>query len=158
MAKEIERKFLENKDYVGEIDLKCEASITQGYLIAQDGTSIRIRRCIDGLNEEYYCTFKYGSGISRDEIEFILTEDAWSALYPHCIGNIIHKERLTTTYDGKVYSYDIFGGDLQGLVLIEVELEDENEDINLPAWVGKEVTNDKRYTNASLAIDGFPAS
>ena len=39
------------------------------------------------------------------------------------------------------------------LVVAEVELDDEDEAVTLPEWLGEwyEVTSDARYTNATLA-------
>ncbi|WLT38969.1 hypothetical protein NON20_04405 [Synechocystis sp. B12] len=42
-------------------------------------------------------------------------------------------------------------GDNQGLILAEVELTHTDEQINLPPWIGEEVTNDTRYYNINLA-------
>ena len=44
-----------------------------------------------------------------------------------------------------------------GLVIAEVELDSEDQAVQLPDWVGVEVSADERYFNASLArSDGVP--
>jgi adenylate cyclase len=54
-----------------------------------------------------------------------------------------------------VWEIDRFEGDNAGLVVAEVELEEEDQAIVLPDWVGKEVTGDRRYYNASLIAEPF---
>ena len=36
-------------------------------------------------------------------------------------------------------------------MIAEIELEDENEKINIPNWVGIEISNDERYFNFNLS-------
>ena len=45
---------------------------------------------------------------------------------------------------------DEFHGDNEGLVVAEIELEAEDEPFARPAWLGAEVTGDRRYYNSSL--------
>ncbi|MEQ8171603.1 MAG: adenylate cyclase, partial [Candidatus Eremiobacterota bacterium] len=45
---------------------------------------------------------------------------------------------------------DEFFGDNNGLIVAEVELTDENQSIDLPSWIGEEVTGDPKYFNSSL--------
>jgi adenylate cyclase len=37
-----------------------------------------------------------------------------------------------------------------GLVVAEIELEDENQEFPKPDWLGEEVSQDARYLNANL--------
>ncbi|MNW22341.1 hypothetical protein D3C71_2237610 [compost metagenome] len=46
---------------------------------------------------------------------------------------------------------DEFLGDNAGLVVAEVELDSADQAIDLPDWVGNEVTDDARYYNVALA-------
>jgi adenylate cyclase len=50
---------------------------------------------------------------------------------------------------------DIFAGENEGLCVAEVELEEEGQQIELPPWVGSEVTGDPRYYNSSLVRNPF---
>ena len=61
--------------------------------------------------------------------------------------------------DGLEAEVDVFEGDLAGLVTAEVEFgsERQSRDFQPPAWLGKEVTGDRRYANQSLALEGDPA-
>jgi len=53
---------------------------------------------------------------------------------------------------------DVFGGELEGLVLAEVEFSDEDgpRSFEPPGWLGEEVTRDSRYANRRPAIEGPP--
>jgi len=53
--------------------------------------------------------------------------------------------------DGLLWEIDEFEGALAGLIIAEVELDDENQAVNIPAWVGMELTNLNGWSNASLA-------
>jgi len=54
---------------------------------------------------------------------------------------------------------DLYEGDLDGLVTAEVEFPDEASALafEAPAWLGRDVTDDKRYGNRVLAVDGLPS-
>jgi len=51
---------------------------------------------------------------------------------------------------------DEFEGALAGLIVAEIELGHAEQTIELPSWVGREVTDDPRYLNANLAKSGLP--
>jgi CYTH domain-containing protein len=62
----------------------------------------------------------------------------------------LEKDRFVIEYQGAVWEIDVFKGKYEGLVLAEIELNDENEEIQLPTWIGEEVTNDPAYLNVNL--------
>ena len=49
------------------------------------------------------------------------------------------------------WEIDVFSGENLGLVVAEIELLDENHQIELPPWIGSEVTGQDRYYNGTLA-------
>ena len=53
------------------------------------------------------------------------------------------------------WEVDEFHGDNQGLVIAEVELESEEQEIELPDWIGKDVSHDPRYLNINLIQNPF---
>jgi CYTH domain-containing protein len=67
-----------------------------------------------------------------------------------CQAPLIEKTRYKIDYAGLIWEVDEFAGENQGLIIAEVELTDENQSIELPDWVGKEVSDDARYFNANL--------
>ena len=67
-------------------------------------------------------------------------------------GTVIDKTRFIV---GR-WEVDEFHGHLDGLVVAEIELTDENESFGLPDFIGREVTGDARYYNSVLAANGRP--
>lgn len=68
-----------------------------------------------------------------------------------CTAGVVEKDRFRVPFAGKIWEVDVFRGRHAGLVLAEVELLSENEEVELPKWVGEEVSFDPRYTNQALA-------
>jgi len=62
----------------------------------------------------------------------------------------IEKERQIIMLEGREWTIDRFFGDNKGLIISEVELKKEDEKVNLPVWVAKEVTGDSKYMNINL--------
>ena len=61
---------------------------------------------------------------------------------------IVEKTRHYVTTAELTWEVDEFSGSNSGLVIAEVELVDEGIDIQLPDWVGEEVTGQKMYHNS----------
>ncbi|MFG1299189.1 CYTH domain-containing protein [Xanthobacter sp. V3C-3] len=146
MPVEIERKFL-----VTSADWRLGARacrIRQGYLSLGEGATVRIR--IAGA--EAFITVKGKTeGIARPEFEYAIPlGDAEAMLENLCARPFIEKTRYSLEHAGKLWTVDVFEGQNNGLVMAEVELEGPHEPIDLPGWVGDEVTDDPRYRNSSL--------
>lgn len=77
--------------------------------------------------------------------------DAAAMLVGLCRPRLIEKTRYRVSHAGHVWEVNVFHGDNTGLVIAEVELGAEDEAIDFPAWIGREVTGDPRYYNANLA-------
>ncbi|MDF1581469.1 MAG: CYTH domain-containing protein [Desulfuromonadales bacterium] len=147
MGVEIERKFL-----VFSTEWKTGLSgigYRQGYLTSDPERTVRVRLA----GEKGYLTIKGAStGASRLEFEYpIPANDAMQMLEQLCRKPLIEKIRYRVPHAGMVWDVDEFLGDNAGLVLAEIEIEYANQAVELPAWVGKEVTDDSRFYNASLA-------
>ena len=142
--KEIERKFLVDLDLLDSKTIVSTAIIEQGYLSDKPTVRIRIQ------DDESYITIKGETvGITREEFEYdIPLEDAKSMM--KMCDKTISKKRIFVDYKEKLWSIDIFNGDNKGLIVAEIELEDEDEQFDLPSWVTKEVSDDKRYYNSNL--------
>jgi adenylate cyclase len=63
----------------------------------------------------------------------------------------VEKTRHLVRFGGLVWEVDIFEGANAGLVVAEVELERADQRIELPPWVGREVSGEARYLNSALA-------
>jgi CYTH domain-containing protein len=153
---EIERKFLLG-EAPPDLSTHPEASLRQGYLaLDPDGTEVRVRQ----EDDEATLTVKKGAGLSRVEEAVVLDDDAFERLWPLTAGRRVEKVRhRVPADDGLVVEVDVYGGDLAGLVVAEVEFADEAQAAAFvpQAWMGREVTGDRRYANQRLAVDGAPA-
>lgn len=153
MATEIERKFLvkgENwrRQNQPEAALTTGTLYRQGYLSTKKGCTVRVRL----VGNQGYLTIKgLTQGFSRAEYEYpIPAEDAREMLDKLCDRPLIEKTRHKIEYAGLIWEVDEFAGENQGLIIAEVELTDENQIIELPDWIDKEVSDDPRYFNANL--------
>lgn len=145
MAIEIERKFLVRNNSWNPADRS--RAIRQGYLLEGPTKSLRIRR----FGERYWLTVKAHRGEgSRYEFEYEVPEADGEDMLALCAPPLIAKTRHEKTFDGRLWEIDVFEGANQGLVLAEVELDAERAAVSLPHWVGPEVTDDRRFTNAAL--------
>ena len=53
--------------------------------------------------------------------------------------------------DGLLWEIDEFEGSLAGLILAEVELESQDQVVEIPSWIGMELTGLGNWSNAALA-------
>jgi len=146
MAKEIERKFLVKSD-----EWKTLAKGTlyrQGYLSTVKERVVRVRT----IDDKGFLTVKGRvEGISRSEFEYAIPdEDANLILDSLCEKPIIEKYRSKIEYKGAIWEVDEFLGENEGLVIAEVELNDENQFVEIPEWIGEEVSGNPRYFNSNL--------
>lgn len=141
---EIERKFL----VTSVPELHNGTAIRQGY-ITKKGATVRIR--ISG--SEAWLTIKGRAvGLSKPEFEYpIPMEHAEYMLLNMCGDRMIEKTRYFFPIGAHTLELDVFGANLLGLVVAEVEISHEGEVIELPYWIGREVTEDRRYKNKRLA-------
>ena len=68
-----------------------------------------------------------------------------------CDGPLVEKTRHLIPHEGHIWEIDVFHGNNEGLTVAEIELKDEEQEVPLPGWAGREVTGDQRYYNSSLA-------
>lgn len=150
---EIERKYL-----VTSLAFKDEAfnqnEIAQGYLNSNPERTVRIR--VKG--EKGFITIKgigNESGASRMEWEKEIPLDEAKALLKLCEKGAIEKTRYEVKSGKHIIEIDEFHGDNKGLIMAEIELENENEAIKKPDWLGLEVTGDERYYNSYISLNPF---
>jgi CYTH domain-containing protein len=148
---EIERKFLVKSDEWKSLGKRI--FYQQGYLLIDKNRTIRIRV----IEEKGFVTIKGSvSGISRSEYEYqIPVEEAKVILETLCVKPIISKYRTKIKLNNLVWEVDEFIDENEGLVLAEVELENENQKIDIPSWIGDEVTGDIKYYNSMLIKNPF---
>jgi adenylate cyclase len=148
---EIERKFLVERP---PDDLSGGRRIDQGYLALDErsGVEVRLRR----LGDELSLTVKSAGGLARVEEAVDLSEQQFESLWPLTEGRRLEKTRYVLP--GGI-ELDVYAGGLEGLVIAELEFESEADSraFEPPPWLGTEVTEDPRYKNRALAVEGVPA-
>ena len=149
MGIEIERKFLVNLIPDGMEG----AYIRQGYLQSEIKRAVRIRIIENNKVKKGILTIKgVGNkiGMSRYEFETEIPIPDADHLFTLCDKPIIEKRRFKYEYFGIIWEIDEFLGLNKGLVVAEVELKSEDQLVNKPDFVGKEITGKEKYYNLML--------
>ena len=151
MGKEIEKKFLiTSEKWRG---LARGKQYRQSYLNKEKGRTVRVRT----INDKGFLTIKGAvKGETRLEFEYeIPLEDARELLRELCHKPLIEKTRYKIPFAGFTWEVDEFAGENEGLIFAEIELNYEGEKFSTPHWIGKEVTGDPKYYNASLVTNPY---
>lgn len=156
MAQEIERKFLVTGDFKPEVFHSMH--VMQGYLSSSPGRTVRVRV----RDDQGFLTIKgpsFDGGLSRFEWEKEIPADEAEELLALAEPVVIDKTRhLVRNTDGvHTWEVDEFHGANAGLVIAEIELGAPDEPFDRPAWLGPEVTGDRRYYNSHLSRHPFTA-
>jgi len=146
---EIERKFLVKSDaYKNEATSKKR--ILQGFLNTHPNRIVRVRMkgndgflTIKGISNE--------SGTSRFEWEKEIEVLEAQSLLKLCEETIIDKTRFEIPIRDFIFEVDEFHGANEGLVIAEIELENEIDEFERPKWLGEEVTGQLKYYNSLLS-------
>lgn len=153
MAQEIERKYL-----VLDNSFKHEAfsksHIMQGYICSERGRTVRVRI----RDSRAYITIKGPStdnGLTRYEFEQEIPLVDAEQLMQLCEPGIIDKTRWLVKSGDHTFEVDEFHGENDGLIVAEVELRDATDVVEIPHFIGKEVTGDRRYYNSQLRQHPF---
>lgn len=144
---EIEHKFLVTND--GWRGQTSGIRYRQGYLAGNESCVVRVR--VGG--DKAYLTIKGKRvGHTRAEYEYrVPASEADEMIDTLCGDRVVSKTRYRIPFRNHVWEVDEFHGANAGLILAEIELEQEGEAFETPEWVGEDVSQDDRYTNARLA-------
>jgi adenylate cyclase len=152
MSFEIERKFLVRGNDWQQL-ATGQTSIRQAYLAASGKASIRVR-----IKDDSAATLTIKSrpvDLRRLELEYAIPVLEAEALMQLRQGAVIDKVRHVVPQDDLVWEVDVFSGENLGLVIAEIELRHEDQHIELPPWVGGEITGQPQYYNSSLVQRPF---
>ena len=147
---EIERKYLVTSDCYKEMAV-ARYHIIQGYISREKTGTVRVRI----TNDKAYLTIKgkpAAGHFARYEWEKEIDMKEAEELIKLCQGTIIDKTRwiVPAKEEGLKWEVDEFHGKHDGLVVAEIELASEDQIVALPAFIGKEVTDDPQYYNANM--------
>lgn len=144
---ETERRFLV-RDEGWRAQVVETRRLSDGLIGASGGMKVRVRK--DGTRA--WLTVKGPrTGFSRMEFECEVSVRQADAL----LSSVLHDDRIdkvrhSVPHGGLTWTVDVYAGDLEGFVVAEVELGSEDQDVPLPAWVGREVTGDPRFGQGVL--------
>lgn len=140
------------------VDIK---RISQTYLKPEEGEqAARVRKTEEGLTGDTETVYHFNrkkpvdTGVHEEE-EHEITKPQYEkylkSAHPDKVP--VEKTRFVFKYKGQVFELDVFKGKLKGLAIMEIELEDMDDEVELPPFLSivKEVTKDKRFTNFHLA-------
>jgi adenylate cyclase len=149
---EIEDSFNLNSLFFNIVD-----PVNGDYLFNYNNDNVfRIRTVLTEEDKIAFLTIKgKSSGISRDEFEYKIDYNIAISIIDFCCSSLIEKTRYIIPFDNKFWEIDFFEGDNKGLVVAELELEDENITFKKPEWILEEVSYDKRYFNNNLLTNPY---
>ena len=150
---EIERKFLVTSEAF-KAQATASYEIMQGYLCKDPEKTIRVRV----RDAHAFLTIKSSTlrqGLAKFEWEREIEPADAKELLCLCLPGAISKTRYiipAPAYEGqeRCWEVDVFHGRLEGRILAEIELGDENESFLRPDWLGEEVTGLPQYYNANM--------
>ena len=154
MPLEIERKFLVvNGGWKNSITRSIR--IRDGLIASNNGHKARVRIS----DAQATITLKSRrSGPTRTEFEYVIPfSDGEEMLRTMCDGHVLDKVRHLVPHAGATWHVDVYDGILNGVVLAEIELEHADQKLELPAWIGKEVTGDPSYRKVNLLAQRIAA-
>lgn len=159
---EIERKFLIYQTDELDKHVSEKTDIIQTYLVRKiPDIQRRIRSMTtDGKCCYFYTEKRFVSPVEREENERIITREEYDDLLSQVDKELVPiiKTRRILVFKGQRFEIDSYPFS-SSLATMELELESAEQHISFPPYVRmiKEVTGDKRYSNASLAAEGrFP--
>ena len=148
MPQEIERKFLVASDGWRQ-GADHGTRFRQAYIAETDRAVVRVR--IEDDSRGILTIKSAAPGLSREEFELPLKLEDAELLIELRQGSLLHKTRFRAPHQGHTWEVDIYAGDNDGLVIAEIELSSEDEEVEIPPWLGREVTGAAPYYAARLA-------
>lgn len=153
-VQEIERKFL-----VGILPKNLRSypskKLVAGYFKNKKGQNVRIRK----EGKRYFKVKKIGNGLVRDigSGDKEITKKDFKTLWPKTKGQRLSKVRYYIRHRKFIIELDKYD-DFKNFYTVEVEFKTVTEARKFvpPRWFGQEVTEDRRYANRSLAVNGIP--
>ena len=151
---EIERKFILTRKPAELLAGIQGEEIRQGYLLLEADRELRIRQRAG----QYSMTLKSGQGLKRQEQECEIPRSQFEMLWPLTVARRVEKVRYALRWQGYDLEIDLFAGVLTPLMILEVEFATvaAAKAFVPPEFAGRDLTADKAYKNAALAIHGLP--
>ena len=160
---ENERRFLVEDLTYEEHVVGDPVKIWQFYLLHGDAGHVRLRMIVPPngcvtckLQTKLFLTPHRGCRTMVETPEVIISSTQALELIGKCSLAPVHKHRYELrTQEHVMGIVDVFQEALQDLVIAEFEV-DLGANLEVPGWVGQEVTHDRGWDNLSLALRGRP--
>lgn len=146
MGTEIERKFLLASDRWRTLVQRSDY-IRDGLLSASEDRKTRVR--IIGTRATLAVKTKRIAG-RRDEFEYEIPLTDAERLLECCGGNALAKTRHYIPYGDLTWEIDEYDGLLKGMILAEIEVATIDQPIEIPDWIGREVTLQPSYRKINM--------
>ncbi|MCH5228808.1 MAG: CYTH domain-containing protein [Muribaculaceae bacterium] len=148
MAYEIEHKYLVINDLYKAM-ATGKLLIRQGYLNRNPDRTVRVRT----MGEKGFITIKSRThDAKRLEFEYEIPAGDASEILKLAEPGIVEKTRYIVPYEGLLWEVDEFHGSLNGVVVAEVELPDNEIEYSKPPFIGEDITGDPQYYNSNLSV------
>ena len=146
---EIERKFLINRPLAEVVAGARRSRIDQCYLPGTGDWAIRARKRTSDSGTVYLLTMKKRqSDRTNVELETPVSQEMYAQIESVCGHDPLAKNRYVV---GRWEIDEFLNPELDGLIVAEIELSSENEVVDMPDWLGEEVTGRYEYANAAIA-------
>lgn len=147
MSIEIERRFLIKNDKWKKF-IKSQTFIQQGYLSSKlNGWIVRIRL----ENKTFKLTLKkHINNFTNYEFEYDIPNNEGETIMSKISTKII-KDRYYLYLNEKNWIVDCFKEDNFPLKIVEIELQNEKENIEIPNFISREISGIKMFTNFQLS-------
>ena len=149
---EIERKFfIQNEGWKASCTRRIH--IRDGLIATENGRKVRVRIADDRAT---LAVKGQESGFTRAEYEYDIPRTDAEEMLRMC-DSVAEKTRHIVPYAGSIWQVDAYEGVLSGIVIAEVELSNERQELDLPDWLGKEITDDLHYKKANMIAERMAA-
>lgn len=134
-----------------DVTLVSRDYMYQTYLAYDGDQELRIRKIVDrDGGVRFTHTFKAGHGLSRQEIEYAISEPIYEQLLNRL--NAVPLEKIRTTVESRGHRFEIDEYKQVQLTVVEVEFADEESarSFQAPAWFGRELGAEEEFRNKTL--------
>ena len=152
VPQEIERKFLVANDGWRQ-GADQGTRFRQAYLAETERAVVRVR--IEEDSRGFLTVKSAEAGLTRQEYEYPVPVAHAEALIALCQGSVLRKTRFRSRHADRTWEVDVYSGDNEGLVTAEIEMSSAEDAVELPLWIGAEVTGSARYYASRLASRPF---
>ena len=138
-------------------DLKNIFFYKNNEFVFENFNTIRIRTEIHSNNIKLgYLTIKGKTiGVTRVEIEYLIDFDIAQKILKFLCNKKINKNRYILNLKNHIWEIDVFKDKNEGLIVAEIELENESDFFEKPDFILDEVSLDSKYYNVNLIKNPF---